>query len=68
MEGDVWEVVVVYFSGKASVIPPEGGTLVPDEPLLCKTCTVPGSGLVVLNVAAVSLLDYGSNYLIIKAH
>ena len=50
-----------------SVIPPEGGTLVPDEPLLCKTGTVPGSGLV-LNAAAVSLSDYGSNYLIIKAH
>ena len=36
-----------------------------DEPLLCKTGTVPGLGLV-LNVAAVSLLDYKSNYLIIK--
>ena len=39
-----------------SVIPLEGGTLVPDEPLLCKTGSVPGSGLV-LNVATVSLLD-----------
>ena len=62
-----WEVVVGYLSGKVNVIPLEGGTLVPDEPLLCKTGTVPGSGLV-LNAAAVSLLDYGSNYLIVKAH
>ena len=28
-----------------SIIPPEGGTLAPDEPLLCKTGTVAGSGL-----------------------
>ena len=62
-----WEVVVGYLSEKASIIPLEGGTLVPDELLLCKTGTVPGSGLV-FNVAAVSLLDYGNNYLIIKAH
>ena len=66
-----WEVGVGYLSGKASIIPLEGGTLVPDEPLLCKTGTVPGtvpgSGLV-LNVAAVSLTDYGSNYLIVKPH
>ena len=27
------EVVVGYFSGKESVIPPERGTLAPDEPL-----------------------------------
>ena len=67
MDGNVWEVVVGYFSGKASIIPPEGGTLAPDELLLCKTGTVPVSGLV-LNVAAVSLSDYGSNYLIRKAH
>ena len=67
MEGNVWEVVVWYFSGKESIIPLEVGTLAPDELLLCKTGTVPGSGLV-LNVAAVSLLDYGSNYLIVKAH
>ena len=67
MEGNVWQVVVGYFSGKVSIIPPEGDTLAPDEPLLCKTGTVPGSGQV-LNVAAVSLLDYGSNYLIVKAH
>ena len=53
MEGNVWEVVVWYFSGKESVIPPEVGTLAPDEPLLCKTGTVPGSGLV-LNAAAVA--------------
>ena len=62
-----WEVVVGYLSGKASVIPLEGGTLVPDELLLCKRGTVPGSGLV-LNAAAVSLSDYRSNYLIVKAH
>ena len=62
-----WEVVVGYFSGKESVIPLERGTLAPDEPLLCKTGIVPGSGLV-LSAAAVSLSDYGSNYLIIKAH
>ena len=58
---------VGYLSGMVSVIPPEGGTLVPDELLLCKTGTVPGSGLV-LNAAAVSLSVYGSNYLIIKVH
>ena len=67
MEGNVWEVGAGYFSEKESVIPPEGGTLAPDEPLLYKTGTVPGSGLV-FNVAAVSLLDYKSNYLIVKAH
>ena len=39
-----WEVVVGYSSEKESVIPLEGGTLAPDEPLLCKTGTVPGSG------------------------
>ena len=50
-----------------SVIPPEGGTLVPDEPFMCKTGNVPGSGLV-FNVAAISLLDCRSNYLIIKVH
>ena len=49
------------------VLFPEGGTLVPDGPLLCKTGTVPGSGLA-LNAAAVSLSDYGSNYLIVKVH
>ena len=65
MEGDVCEVGVGYFSGKMSVIPPEGGTLAPDEPLLCKTGTVPGSGLV-LYVAAISLLNYKSNYLIVR--
>ena len=32
MEGNVWEFGVGYLSGKVSVIPPEGGTLVPDEP------------------------------------
>ena len=67
MEGNVWVVGVGYFSGKVSIIPPEGGTLAPDELLLYKTGTVPGSGLV-LNVAAVSLSDYGSNYLIVKPH
>ena len=51
-----WEVGVGYLGGKASVIPLEGGTLVPDEQLLCKTGTVPGSGLV-LNVAAVFAYD-----------
>ena len=49
----VGEVDVGYLNGMASVIPPEVGTLAPDEPLLCKTGTVPGSGLV-LNVAAVA--------------
>ena len=34
-----WEVVVGYFSGKEGVIPPEGGTLAPDGPLLYKTGT-----------------------------
>ena len=62
-----WEIVVGYFSGKESVIPLERDTLAPNELLLCKTGTVPGSGLV-LNAAAVSLLDYKSNYLIVKAH
>ena len=66
MEGNVWE-IVGYFSGKESIIPPKRGTLAPDELLLCKTGTVSGLGLV-LNAAAVSLSDYGSNYLIIKAH
>ena len=48
-------------------IPQERGTFAPGELLLCKTGTVPVSGLV-LNAAAVSLLDYKSNHLIIKAH
>ena len=65
MEGAVWEVGVGYFKRKERCYSPEGGTLAPDEPLLCKTGTIPGSGLV-LNVAAVSLLDYRSNYLICK--
>ena len=65
-EGNFWEVVVRYLSGKESVIPLERGTLAPDELLLCKIDTVPGSGLV-LDVAAVSQVDYKSNFLIIKA-
>ena len=39
-----WEVDVGYLNGMVSVIPPEGGTLVPDELLLCKTGIVPGQG------------------------
>ena len=65
MEGNVWEVVFQYFSGKESIIPLERGNFAPDELLLYMTGTVPGSGL---NTAAVSLSDYRSNYLIIKAH
>ena len=65
--GNVWEAVLWYFSGKESIIPLERGTPAPDELLLCKKGTVPGSGLV-FYAAAVSLLDYESNYLIIKAH
>ena len=47
MEGDVWEVVVQYFSGKESIIPPKRGTLALDELLLpVQDRQIPGSGLV----------------------